>query len=96
MLDFSAIRAITIPEGAVKKITAGGVLLWKKLDESRLPDGYREVAYLRATGTQYINTGYVPKKIPLSKSVTDLPASPPTTITMYSATIIRQERTLTA
>lgn len=29
-MDFSSVKAITIPEGSVKKITAGSVVLWEK------------------------------------------------------------------
>lgn len=31
MLDFTGVKAITIPEGSVKKITANGVTLWEKI-----------------------------------------------------------------
>lgn len=30
VLDFTGVKAITIPEGNVKKITSGGVVLWEK------------------------------------------------------------------
>ena len=29
MIDFTGVKAITIPEGKVKKITSNGVVLWK-------------------------------------------------------------------
>ena len=29
MLDFTGVKSITIPEGSVKKITSGGVVLWQ-------------------------------------------------------------------
>lgn len=29
MVDFTGVKAITIPEGSVKKITASGILLWE-------------------------------------------------------------------
>ena len=31
MIDFTGVKAITIPEGSVKKITANGVTLWEKI-----------------------------------------------------------------
>ena len=30
-MDFTGIKSLTIPEGSVKKITAGGVVLWEKI-----------------------------------------------------------------
>jgi hypothetical protein len=47
MLDFTGVKAITIPEGNVKKITRkmDGALLWEKVT-SRLPSAYQEVEYI--------------------------------------------------
>lgn len=55
---FQNVKSVTIPEGEVKKIEQNGVVLWKK---ARLPDAYQEVEYIQSTGTQYIDTGIVPR-----------------------------------
>lgn len=55
-MDLKNYKAITIPEGEVKQISVGGVVIWKK---SRLPSEYQEVEYLEATGEQYIDTGRI-------------------------------------
>lgn len=52
-MDFSQVKAITIPEGNVNRILSGSTVLWK----IRLPVEYQEVEYLESTGTQYIDTG---------------------------------------
>lgn len=58
-MDFSEVKAITIPEGNVYRILSGSTVLWKK---TRLPDEYQEVEYIEGTGTQYIDTGYYPNQ----------------------------------
>lgn len=35
MIDFTNVKAITIPEGSVKKITSGGVVLWEKPEQEQ-------------------------------------------------------------
>ena len=45
MVDFKSYKSITIPEGSVKKITSGGVVLWEKAT-GRLPSEYQEVEYI--------------------------------------------------
>lgn len=54
MIDFSAAKAITIPEGKVKSITSGGILLWK--------GGYKNLVDIATTeidGTElYGGVGY--------------------------------------
>lgn len=54
-MDFSQVKAITIPEGSVNRILSGTTVLWKKVS-TRLPGEYQEVEYLESTGTQYIDT----------------------------------------
>lgn len=54
-MDFSQVKAITIPEGSVNRILSGSTVLWKK--RTGLPAEYQEVEYIESTGTQYINTG---------------------------------------
>lgn len=53
-MDFSQVKAITIPEGNVYRILSGSTVLWKK---TRLPDEYQRVEYIESNGTQYIDTG---------------------------------------
>lgn len=48
-MDFSGIKAITIPEGSVKKITANGVTLWEKISfVNQIP------LSITSTGAQYV------------------------------------------
>lgn len=54
-MDFSQVKAITIPEGDVLRILSGTTVLWKK--KTGLPAEYQEVEYIESTGTQYIDTG---------------------------------------
>lgn len=56
-MDFSEVKAITIPEGNVYRILSGTTVLWKK--KTGLPVEYQEVEYLESTGRQYIDTGMV-------------------------------------
>lgn len=53
-MDFSHVKAMTIPEGNVLRILSGATVLWKK---TGLPAEYQEVEYIESTGTQYIDTG---------------------------------------
>ena len=57
MMDFSAVRAITIPEGAASQLRIGGSLVWKK---SPLPVGFTALRYIETDGKQYIDTGFTP------------------------------------
>lgn len=57
MVDFTTVKAISIPEGDVKVISRNGTVLWKA---GRLPGAYQEVEYIQSTGTQYIDTGFSP------------------------------------
>lgn len=56
---FSGVKAITIPEGKVKKITAGGVVLWEAIT-SRIPSEYQEVEYIKAAANvgAYLKLGF--------------------------------------
>lgn len=56
-MDFSQVKAITIPEGSVNRILSGTTVLWKKVS-TRLPGEYQEVEYLESSGTQWINPQY--------------------------------------
>lgn len=59
MIDFSNVKSIVIPEGEAAVISRGEEILWQK---SRLPLAYQEVEYLESSGTQYINTGFLPNE----------------------------------
>lgn len=79
MIDFTGVKAITIPEGKVNKITANGVVLWEKVT-SRIPSIYQEVEYVKATDNvgSYINLGFAfdtKAKIYLTQIVTTLSSS---------------------
>lgn len=58
-LAWSSVKALSIPFGGVsrdvKRVAVGGVEVWRKLPYDA------EVEYLESTGTQYIDTGIVPK-----------------------------------
>lgn len=49
MIDFANAQSITIPEGEVASIARNGEILWRKKYK-------KELAYLKSTGTQYIDT----------------------------------------
>lgn len=66
MIDFSEIKAITIPEGSVKRILSGNNVLWKKNDVTF-------IEYIQTSGTQYINTGVIPS--PNSRVICDFQAT---------------------
>lgn len=46
---------------------AGGTFSAPPAPNSKLPNGITELEYIRTTGTQYINTGYVYKQIPTAE-----------------------------
>lgn len=59
-MDFSTIKALTIPEGVVTKITRqDGLVLWS-LSASQLPEGYQELEYIFAQkdANAYIDLGF--------------------------------------
>ena len=47
-------KSLTIPEGAINRIFAGGNVIWEK------PQNYTLIEYIETTGTQFIDTGVVP------------------------------------
>lgn len=59
MIDFSKLKAMTIPEGPVAKILSGGKVFWKK---SAFPAGYTLLDYIESDGNQYIDTGIRPNQ----------------------------------
>ena len=54
MIDFSNAKSIVIPEGEVFMITRGDEILWRKQKYKK------ELLYIESTGTQYIDTNYIP------------------------------------
>lgn len=55
MLDFSAAKSISIPEGNVVKIHAGDTLIWQQKQE----ESYTELDYI-IVNKAYFNTGVIP------------------------------------
>ena len=57
MIDFTKVTALTLPEGAVSRVLAGGRTIWEKV---KLPEGYKRIPYIETADAQYIDTGFVP------------------------------------
>ena len=59
-MDFSKVKAVTIPQGEVVKIEWGGFILWQKVLASLLPKEYQELAYLSAdvNSAAYFDLGF--------------------------------------
>lgn len=55
MLDFTGVKAITIPEGNVVKITRGTTVLWEK----PAVDEYKELEYLQFNKDMAFDTGHI-------------------------------------
>ena len=56
MIDFSVLKALTIPEGDVKRIDIGGVKVW----ESNIRDMYQRVEYItRPKGGGWFRTDFI-------------------------------------
>ena len=61
MIDFTGVTAVTIPEGAVVRITdAAGTVLWEKPTSGDLPTGYTPREYIEFTGKQAVDTVVIP------------------------------------
>ena len=61
MIDFTGVKAITIPEGAVKKIMRGADVLWEKVTGyTNIIDtiGYTDGVRLNSSGTTTAAAGY--------------------------------------
>ena len=56
-IDWSAVKAVKIPEGDCKRVAINGIIVWEK---SGLPSEYQQVEYITATGQQYIDTRVIP------------------------------------
>lgn len=73
---FNNTKALSIPEGAVAKITSGGKVLWKKIVQGGLPSEYQEVEWIKAGNDvgAYIDLGFAfdtKAKIYLTQLLTD-------------------------
>lgn len=55
----NAISSVIKGSSNIAKILFNSAVVWKKIT-GELPDGYRLCDYLESTGTQYIDTGYIP------------------------------------
>ena len=55
MIDFSTFKALTIPEGEVKRIEIGGAKVWEKTS-----DDYTLLDYIIVPAAAWFNTGIVP------------------------------------
>lgn len=56
MFDFSTLKALTVPEGSVKKITVDGEVKWTKAEAEF---SYTPIDYIQFTGSQRIDTGII-------------------------------------
>lgn len=59
MIDFLNTKSIVTPRGEVAVIARGDEILWRKQQEQKYK---RELLYLESTGTQYIDTGFIPNQ----------------------------------
>ena len=55
MIDFSTLKELTIPEGAVIQISNNATILWER--PGLLPSAYQQVEYIQTDGNQAIDTG---------------------------------------
>lgn len=58
MIDFSKLKSMIIPEGAVSRILLGNLVLWSKSDFESV---YQRVEWIGVSGTQWINSGITPQ-----------------------------------
>lgn len=68
MTDFSAVKALGIPEGNAIRISVDGKTIWQK--KKSLPAGYTLLDYIQSDGNQYIVTDYFPSN--KSRVIADL------------------------
>lgn len=54
-MNFSDVKVITLPQGEVKSISAGGEVIWEKPTEQE----YTFIEYLQLDGSRYIDTGII-------------------------------------
>lgn len=56
-IEWSAVKAVKIPEGDCKRVAINGTIVWEK---GGLPSEYQRVEYIESTRTQYLNIPYTP------------------------------------
>lgn len=56
-MNFEDVKHLTLDGQNAVRLAIGGGVVWKGL-----PKGYTQVDYIEVTGTQYINTGFVPNQ----------------------------------
>ena len=59
-MNFADAKTITIPEGAVQKISVGGVTIWKKSSPGGLPSGYTFTEHCQFNANKVFDTGFKP------------------------------------
>ena len=67
-------NVVDINNSAVKSLSKDTEWIFQFVPGPKLPSGYKEVEYIQSSGTQYINTGFIPKydsRIVLDAEVTD-------------------------
>ena len=58
VIDWSAAKAVKIPEGDCKRVAINGTIVWEK---GGLPSEYQQVEYIESDGKSWINTGVIGK-----------------------------------
>lgn len=56
-MNFTNAKHLNITGKSVVRLELGGEVVWKGL-----PEGYTALDYIETTGTQYINTGFIPNQ----------------------------------
>ena len=67
-------KIVDIDSKNVQSLSKGTEWIFQFVPGPKLPSGYKEVEYIQSSGTQYINTGFIPKydsRIVLDAEVTD-------------------------
>lgn len=56
-MSLDNVKHLSLDGKSAVRLVVGGAVLWKGL-----PSGYKQLDYIEATGTQYINTGFTPNQ----------------------------------
>lgn len=54
-IDWSAVKAVKIPEGDCKRVAINGIIVWEK---GGLPSEYQQVEYIETSGSAYLTIPY--------------------------------------
>lgn len=57
MINFTNLKAMTIPEGPVSRLLWGDKVVWQK--QKSPPEGYTRRSYIESDGKQWINTEFI-------------------------------------